>query len=68
MCQPLQTPTFQGHFYFMMAFVDDHTKKMLGVIFHWKDEVFNKFKIFQRLVENESGYWLKTLKNDESRE
>jgi hypothetical protein len=52
----------------MMTFVDDHTKKMLGVIFHWKDEVFNKFKIFQRLVENESGYWLKTLKNDESRE
>ncbi len=25
MCQPFPTPTFQGHFYFMMTFVDDHT-------------------------------------------
>ena len=60
---PLRTRGFYGERYFMIL-VDDFTRMMWVAFLKEKLEAFEKFKIFNNRVENESGVKIKSLRSD----
>ena len=48
----------------MLTFLDDYTHKTFVYFIKTKDEAFHQFKIFKKLVENQTGKTIKTLRTD----
>lgn len=63
LCGPMETMSFGGARYFL-TFVDDFTHKAFVYLLKTKDEVFNKFKEFKQLVENQKGKKIKSIRTD----
>ncbi|RDX88387.1 hypothetical protein CR513_30024, partial [Mucuna pruriens] len=53
-CDPLKVKSFSGAFYFV-TFIDDCSTKLWVYVLKTKDQVLEKFKQFQALVERQSG-------------
>ncbi|WVZ85487.1 LOW QUALITY PROTEIN: hypothetical protein U9M48_032409 [Paspalum notatum var. saurae] len=62
-CGPMQTPSLNGSFYFLL-FVDDFSRKCWVYFLQHKSEAFSKFMTFKALVEKESGHTIHVLRTD----
>eukprot|EP00253_Pinus_taeda_P025292 PITA_25292 len=60
---PMQAPSLGGNQYFL-TFIDDFTRKTWVYFLKNKSEVFEKFRNFKALVENQSGLHIKVLRTD----
>ena len=59
--------SLNGENYFML-FIDDYTRMTWVTFLKHKSEAFNKFKIFKKMVENESDMKIKCLQSDKGGE
>jgi hypothetical protein len=62
-CGPMKTTSRGGARYFF-TFIDDFSRKTHVYLLRAKGEVFDKFKEYKALVENQIGMKIKTLKLD----
>src|ERR1043165_7930307 len=62
-CGPFEEHTIGGNRYFV-SFVDDFSRKFWIYVIQGKDEVFEIFKRFKILVENQSEKKIKVLQTD----
>ena len=62
-CGPMRTPTFIGMRYFVM-FIDDKSRFCAVHLLRNKSEVLDKFALFVKLVENQTGSRIKVLQSD----
>ncbi len=58
------TPTSLGGSQYFLTFTDDYSKYTHVYLIKHKDEVFSRFKSYQRLAEKETGHQLKALRTD----
>lgn len=63
LCGPMSCTSFSGSKYFLI-FIDDYTRKTFCYFLNRKDEVFDKFKIWKALVENQTNKKLKAIRSD----
>ena len=63
LCGKISTPAMGGSFYFLLM-VDDYSRKMWVYFLREKADVFGKFKMWHKLVENETGKKVKKLWSD----
>ncbi|KAL5810692.1 hypothetical protein ACOSQ4_027260 [Xanthoceras sorbifolium] len=66
-CGPL-TPVSNGQNQYFLTFIDDYSRKTWVYLLKRKSEVFGYFKEFKTLVENQSDYYIKTLRSDQGGE
>ncbi len=66
-CGPMKT-TFHGRARYFVTFIDDFLRKTDVYLLRAKGEVFDKFKEYKALVENQIGMKIKTLRSDNGRE
>ena len=66
LCGPMQNSSLAGNQYFL-TFIDDFTRKTWVYFLKNKSEVFEKFRNFKALVENQSGKHIKVLRTDRDR-
>lgn len=62
-CGPIEVLSLGGARYFV-TFIDDCSRKTYIYFLRTKDEVFEKFKCFKALAENETGKKIKVLRSD----
>jgi hypothetical protein len=62
-CGPMRTTSHGGARYFF-TFIDDFSRKTHVYLLKAKGEVFEKFKQYKALVENEIGHKIKVLRSD----
>lgn len=62
-CGPMQVPSLGGMRYFV-TFIDDFSRKTFIYFLKRKVQVFEKFKLFKALAENQTGKKLKVLRSD----
>ena len=62
-CGPLKVKSFSGALYFV-TFIDDCSRKLWVYALQRKDQVLEKFKQFQALVERQSSKKLKCIRTD----
>ncbi|PNY18017.1 copia-type polyprotein [Trifolium pratense] len=62
-CGPFDVKSLGGNRYFI-TFVDEYSRKMWIYLIQSKDEVFDVFKRFKALVENQSSKRIKILRTD----
>jgi transposase InsO family protein len=62
-CGPMKTTSHGGARYFV-TFIDDFSKKNHVYLLKAKGEVFDKFKEYKALVENQTSMNIKTLQSD----
>jgi transposase InsO family protein len=62
-CGPMKYTSIGGSNYFL-TFIDDYSRMTFVYFLKSKDEVFEKFKEFKALVENQCGKKIKCLRND----
>jgi hypothetical protein len=62
-CGPMKTTSRGGARYFV-TFIDDFSRKTHVYLLKAKGEVFDKFKAYKALVENQIGMKIKTLRSD----
>lgn len=67
LCGPMPVPSHNGAKY-ILTFTDDFTRKTWVYFLKAKSEVFNKFRIFQNLVEKQSDRSIKCLRSDNGKE
>lgn len=60
---PAQTSSLGGNNYFL-SIIDDYSRRVWVYILKHKDQVFNKFKEWKTLVENQTGKKVKKLRTD----
>ncbi|WVZ05968.1 hypothetical protein V8G54_019314 [Vigna mungo] len=60
---PTTVPSVGGKQYFV-TFIDDHSRKVWVYFLKHKSEVFEAFKIWKAMVENETGLKIKKLRSD----
>ena len=60
---PYSTASIGGAYYFV-SFIDDYSRKVWVYVMKAKSEVFEKFKVWLALVENQTGRKLKILRSD----
>ncbi|KAL2252662.1 UNVERIFIED_CONTAM: Retrovirus-related Pol polyprotein from transposon TNT 1-94 [Sesamum indicum] len=60
---PSNTPTHGGNRYFL-SIIDNFSRKVFVFLMKHKSEVFDKFKKWKTLVENQTGKRLKSLRTD----
>lgn len=65
-CGPMSTRVSSGTEYFV-TFINDHSRKTWIYFLRTKDEVFDWFKAFKALVENQTGRKIKILSSDNGR-
>ena len=53
-CGPMSVQSFSGFSYYVI-FIDDYSRKTWIYFMKTKDEVFDRFKEFRALVENQTG-------------
>eukprot|EP00253_Pinus_taeda_P014195 PITA_14195 len=63
LCGLMQNSSLAGSQYFL-TFIDDFTRKTWVYFLNNKSEVFEKFRNFKELVENQSGLYIKVLRTD----
>jgi hypothetical protein len=63
LCGPMQTQSIGGSFYFL-TFIDDFSRKVLGIFPQKKSDTFTKFKEFKVVAEKQSGKYVKVLRSD----
>eukprot|EP00253_Pinus_taeda_P035154 PITA_35154 len=63
LCGPMQTPSIGGSHY-VLTFIDDYTRKTWVFLLKQKSEVFERFRQYKALVENQSGHYIKVLRTD----
>lgn len=66
-CGPMQVKSFKGDLYFV-TFIDDFSKKVYLYFLKQKNEVFETFKRFKTLVENQTGEKIKQIRSDNGTE
>ena len=66
-CGPMSTNSIGGSRYFL-TFKDEATGYRHVYFMKKKSEVFEKFKIFEKMIENKFGRKMKTLRSDNGRE
>jgi len=59
-CKSMKTTSRGGERYFI-TFIDDFLRKTHGYLLKAKGEVFDKFKAYKALVENQTDMKIKTL-------
>ena len=62
-CGPMKTTSMGGARYFL-TFIDDFSRKVWVLVLKCKSEVFERFKAWKALVENESDHKVKVLRSD----
>lgn len=62
-CGPSDVPSLNDSYYYI-TFVDDSTRKLWVYFAKHKSDVFEAFKRWKSLVENETGLKLKCLRSD----
>jgi hypothetical protein len=62
-CGPMKTTSCGGARYFV-TFIDDFSRKTHVYLLKGKGEVFEKFKAYKALVNNQTGMKIKTLRSD----
>ncbi len=62
-CGPMKTTSHGGARYFV-TFINDFLRKTHVYLLKAKGEVFDKFKEYKALVENQTGMKIKTLRSD----
>lgn len=67
LCGPMSVSSFSGARY-LLTFIDDFTRMTFGYFIKSKDEVLPVFKIFKKLVENQTNLKMKMLRTDNGRE
>lgn len=60
---PFRTPSL-GNKRYLLSFIDDYTRYVYVYYLKYKSEVFEVFKNFQVLVENQTGCKIKTIRTD----
>ena len=60
---PAQTSSLGGNSYFL-SIIDDYSRRVWVYVLKHKDQVFNKFKEWKTLVENQTGKKVKKLRTD----
>ncbi|KAH9671238.1 Integrase catalytic domain-containing protein [Citrus sinensis] len=60
---PAQTTSLRGNSYFL-SIIDDFSKRVWVYVLKHKDQVFEKFKEWKSLVENQTGRKMKKLRTD----
>ena len=60
---PVPIPSLGGFLYYV-SFIDDFSRNTWLYLLKKKIEVFNKFKEYKSLVENQIGKKIKVLRND----
>lgn len=63
LCGPMSCASFSGAKYFL-TFIDDYSRKTFIYFLQSKDQVFEYFKQFKALVENETGNKIKIVRSD----
>ena len=63
LCGPI-SPTTAGKKRYVFVLIDDHTRYMWSILLEEKREAFEKFRIFKRLVEQETGSIIGTFRTD----
>ncbi|MCO5594848.1 hypothetical protein L7F22_048882 [Adiantum nelumboides] len=63
LCGKMSTSALGGSFNFLLL-VDDYSRKMWVYFIREKSEAFGKFKLWHKLVENETGKKVKKLRTD----
>lgn len=63
LCGPIEINSLAGSRY-MLTFLDDFSHKTFIYFQKTKDEAFENFKTFKKLVENQTGKTIKTLRTD----
>lgn len=63
LCGPMPTTSFSGAKYFLL-FIDDFTRKTFVYFLKSKNEVFEHFKTFKALVQNQTDRKIKVLRSD----
>lgn len=63
LCGPMPCSSLSGSKYFLL-FIDDFSRKTFVYFLKTKSEVFEKFKSFKVLVENQTGRKIKVLRSD----
>lgn len=67
LCGPTRTRALDGEKYFMLL-IDDFSRMTWATFLQDKSQDFERFKIFRKMVEKESGYKMKCLRLDCGRE
>lgn len=62
-CGPFEEHTIGGNMYFV-SFIDEFSQKLWNYVIKRKNEVFEIFKRFKMLFENQSGKKIKVLRTD----
>lgn len=63
LCGPMPCESLSGQKYFL-TFIDDYTRKTYVYFLRRKDEVFEKFKSWKALVENDLNKRIKAIRSD----
>lgn len=66
-CGPMEVQSLGGTHYFV-TFIDDYSRKVFVYLIKNKSDVFDKFKEFKAIVENQLNLSIKTLRTDNGRE
>jgi len=61
-CGPMPVPYSSGYRYYV-TFIDDYSRRTWIFFMNTKDEVFNLFREFRALVENQTGKKIKILRS-----
>lgn len=62
-CGPIEKPSCSGARY-LLTFVDDYSRKVFVIPIKKKSEVFNEFKKFKAIVENQCSRKIKVFRTD----
>ena len=62
-CGPMSVQSFSGYSYYV-SFIDDNSKKTWIYFMKAKSEVFEQFREFKTLVENQTGRKNRVLRMD----
>ncbi|TXG53987.1 hypothetical protein EZV62_019243 [Acer yangbiense] len=60
---PAKVPTHRGNHYFL-SLIDDFSRKVWIYLLKFKDQAFESFKTWKKLVENQTSRKIKTLRID----
>ena len=60
---PSSVATYGGNHYFH-SIIDDYSRKVWVLLLKQKSDVFEKFKAWKILIENQTGKKIKTLRTD----
>lgn len=63
LCGPVNPSTSAGNRY-VFVLIDDYSRYMWTILLKEKGDAFGKFKIFKKLVEQETGEHIQTLRRD----